>query len=249
MKDFIQEVVQDIKLAIPKLECTVGESKETFTLSSCVGDSPLENTSYTKDVDAESLLKMIIAELSELISDTEPNGIVVEPKIDCEFKVSDPFFDNLDDCSGGMYPSYTMKDCARVVGRVAKYLSAVGMLTIEQTTLKNGIYLRLHNRDSDIRLSLRIGSISGSPALIMRFGDYRNFKVVTQVVDGATVGGKMNFMAIEFINTIIPHMIELSTDLIVKRHHVRVQSERVVAKLFKELGWRSPKKKEKPVED
>ena len=165
MKDFIQEVVSDIQLALPKLDCTVGESNETITLSSCIGDSPLENTSYMKNGDTESMLKMIISELSELISDTEPNGIVVEPKIDCEFKVSDPFFDNLDDCNGGMYPSYTMKDCARVVGRVAKYLSAVGMLTIEQNNLKNGIYLRLHNRDSDIRLSLRVGSFSGSPRL------------------------------------------------------------------------------------
>lgn len=250
MKDFIQEVVQDIQLAIPKLDCTVGESRDTITISCSVGDSPLENTSYTKDGDTESMLKMIIAELSELISDTEPNGIVVEPKIDCEFKVSDPFFDNLDDCSGGMYPSYTMKDCARVVGRVAKYLSAIGILEIEHTNLKNGIYIRLHNRDSDIRLSLRVGTINKSPALIMRFGDYRNFKVVTQVVDGASVDGKMNFMAIEFINTIIPHMIELATDLIVKRHQVRIQSERIVEKLFRELGWRSPKKKEKdPTKD
>lgn len=250
MKDFIQEVVSDIQLALPKLDCTVGESNETITLSSCIGDSPLENTSYMKNGDTESMLKMIISELSELVSDTEPNGIVVEPKIDCEFKVSDPFFDNLDDCNGGMYPSYTMKDCARVVGRVAKYLSAVGMLTIEKNNLKNGIYLRLHNRDSDIRLSLRIGSVSGSPILIMRFGDYKNFKVVTQVIDGTTVSGKMNFMAIEFVNTIIPHMIQLSTDLIVKRHRVRVQSERIVEKLFKELGWNKPQKhKKSPTED
>ena len=250
MKDFIQEVVSDIQLEIPNLECTVGESRETITLSSNVGDSPLENTSYMKNGDVENILKMVVAELSELISDTEPNGIVVEPKVDCEFKVSDPFFDNLDDCNGGMYPSYTMKDCARVVGRVAKYLSAVGMLTIEKTNLKNGIYLRLHNRDSDVRLSLRVGSVTGSPVLIMRFGDYRNFKVVTQVIDGTTVGGKMNFMAIEFVNTLIPHMIELSTDLIVKRHRVRIQSERIVEKLFKELGWKTPQKQEKsPTKD
>ena len=250
MKDFIQEVISDIQLAIPKLDCTVGESKEAITISSSIGNSPLENTSYVKNGDTESMLMTIMSELSELVSDTEPNGIVVEPKVDCEFKVSDPFFDNLDDCNGGMYPSYTMKDCARVVGRVAKYLSAVGMLTIEKNNLKNGIYLRLYNRDSDIRLSLRVGSISGSPILVMRFGDYRNFRVVTQVIDGATVSGKMNFMAIEFVNTLIPHMIQLSTDLIVKRHRVRLQSEKIVEKLFRDLGWNAPKKpKKKPTED
>ena len=244
MKDFIQEIVQDIQLSIPKLDCIVGESTDSITLSYCVGDSPLENTSYTKDGDRDGLLRRIIADLGELISDTEPNGIVVEPKVECEFKVSDPFFDNLDDCNGGLYPSYSMKDCARVVGSVAKFLSAVGILEIEQTNLKNGIYLRLYNRDSDIRLSLRIGTVGGSPALIMRFGEYRNFKVVTQVIDGATIDGRMNFMAVEFINTIIPHMIELSTDLIVKRQIVRIQSDRLVADLFKELGWRQAQKKE-----
>ena len=242
MKDFIQEVVQDIRMGIPNLDCTIGECSDSITLSSSVGDSHLENTSFTKGGDLESLLKMIIADLGELISDTEPNGIVVEPKVECEFKVSDPFFDNLDYCTDGKYPSYTMKDCAKVIDSVSKYLSAVGMLQVEQSKLKNGIFIRMFNRDSDIRISLRVGHLSSAPALIMRFGDYRNFKVVTQVIDGAEVNGKMNFMAIDFINTVIPQMIELSTDLIVKRHRVRIQSERIVENLFRDLGWKPPKK-------
>lgn len=243
MKDFIQEVVQDIKSVVNNFDCRVGESEDIITLSSSVGSSPLENTSFSKNANTEDLLRSIITDISELISDSEPMGIVVEPKVDCEFKVTDPFFDNLDECNGGYYPSYRMKDCAVMIGRVSKYLSAVGLLQIEQRRIKEGIFVRMYNRDSDIRLSLRVGTIGKSPILILRFGDYRNFNVTTQVIDGANKDGKMNFMAIEFVNTIIPKMIELTQSLIVKRHHIRIQSERAVERIFKELGWRQKPEK------
>lgn len=244
MKQFIQEVIQDIQLVVSNFECVVGESEEAITLSSSIGNSAIENTSFSKNVNTEDLLRSIISDLSEMISDSEPLGIVVEPKVECEFKVSDPFFDNLDECTGGFYPSYRMNDCARMIGRVAKYLSAIGFLQIDKTNLKEGVFLRLHNRDSDIRISLRLGKVNQTPILILRFGDYRNFNVVTQVIDGASSkDGKMNFMAIEFISTIIPKMIELSQDLIIKRHHLQLQSERIVEKLFKELGWTNKKQK------
>jgi hypothetical protein len=244
MKDFIKEIVQDMKLVVPKLECEIGESKDTFTVSSSVANSPIENGFYTKDGDTESLIKTIVSDLCELISDTEPYGIVIEPKIDCEFKVSDPFFDSLDDCSGGFYPSYRMKDCAKMVARVTNLLAFVGQMNIEKSNNKDGVFVRLHNRDSDIRLSLRVGRIENAPILILRFGDYRNFDIVTQVIDGSIVEGKMNFMAIEFVSAIIPMMIKLCVQLSVNRHKIRVQSEKIVEQMFRELGWKQKTKKE-----
>lgn len=243
MKEFIKEIVSDVQMVIPEFSCVVGESEETLTMSCKLGeDSHTENIFFSKDMGTENLLRSATIGIGEMISDTEPYGIVVEPKAECEFKVSDPFFDNLDECSGGFYPSYTMKDCSKMVSMISKYLCAIGMMKVEKQKMKNGAFIRLYNKDSDIRLSLRVGTIEKAPVLIIRFGDYRNYNVVTQVIDGAMgENGRMYFMAIEFVNTLIPQMIELSIDLVAKRHAIRIECEKIVAQLFADIGWVKPK--------
>lgn len=244
MVDFFKYLVQDVKEVLPNFTCAISDGEDYLTLVYGFNGRGEENTSISKHMAVEDMLKHFITEISDYVCDSEPNGLIVVPKIECEYKVTDPFFDNLDECSGGFYPSYSSKECVVLLSRVAKYLSAIGMLQIEKRNLKGGAFIRLFNKDSDIRITIRLGSIENNPVIILRFGDYKNFNVVTQVLDGTKANKTSNFIAVELINAIIPKMIALSHDLIIKRHRVYVESTIWVKNLMKEFGIREPEPKE-----
>ena len=250
MVDFFRYLVQDIAEVLPNFSCTISDNDEYLTLVYGFNGKTIENTAISKRMRREDILKHFITEISDYVCDSEPNGLIIVPKVECEYKVTDPFFDNLDECSGGYYPSYSSKECIILISRVAKDLSAVGMLRIEKRNLKGGAFIRLYNKNSDIRITIRLGSIENNPVLILRFGDYKNFNVITQVLDGTKANKVSNFMAVELINSIIPKMVSLSHDLMLKRYEIYLESIVWVDNLMKEFGIRKPKEQKKlPLKD
>ena len=240
MRSFIEDIIKDIRRAVPLFDCKIDETTKEYNLNYKSDFGQREYFQFPKDLDTEVLLPKMIETITDFVCDAEPYGIVVTPKIDCEFKVSDPFFEDVDDCSGGLHPSYSMKECANFAIKVADILFAIGgYLEKDVQKSKSGIYIRLHNKFNDIRISLRMGSVASTPILIVRIGDYRNFKISTQVIDGTKENGKSVFMAVETVNALLPQMIDLSKTLAVERNRMRIKSEKFVEQIFKDLKRQS----------
>lgn len=251
MISFFEDLLKDINSMIPNLVCNVREKEEAYLFRLGYLDCILEEITVSKELEFEDLLITIMSEISDMVSEAEPTGIVIEPELECTFHNCDPFFDNMDEHSGGYYAGYTAKECMKMVGRVTKYLALVGKLEIQKQNLKNGVFMKLVNPDIDYRLSLRFAESEGAPVLLLRFGDYHNFKVTTNVVDGTRKEGQMLFMASEFISTLLTTMSQLSQKLILVRHRNFSKSARFTQHLFSELGWKEttkPRKKKKTFE-